>query len=362
MSPKFSEAQLEENRVSKNADINYRTPVLRLLQSARDMELNTTHLLQRAGIHTEIATRPNLQVRNRHFINLLLLMSSELQDEFYGMASRRLKKGSLAMMTDIALHSKNLEGALEGIHRFIEIVTDDFEVNLTQHNAIAQVELVQRNQQTDPEFFLSDYWLFYLHRLSSWLIGYLIPITSIAFMGPPSEREKEARFIDLLATDWRGGSDRNLLTFSSKYLAMPVVRSKVEWLQHVENVRGGMFSWPNSDKSATNKVKRVIFEQLNVKHSTPSLQTVAQNLAMSPQTLRRRLREEGSSFQRLLDQLRCDLAIEALYLQHLSVEKASQMLGFSEVRSFSRAFKKWTGMPPTEYLHRAHIEADKSTN
>ena len=69
---------------------------------------------------------------------------------------------------------------------------------------------------------------------------------------------------------------------------------------------------------------------------------------MSPQTLRRHLREEGTSFQELKDHLRRDLAIYQLG-SDLPIQRIAERLGFSEPSAFHRAFKKWTGLTPGAY-------------
>jgi AraC-like DNA-binding protein len=68
--------------------------------------------------------------------------------------------------------------------------------------------------------------------------------------------------------------------------------------------------------------------------------------------LRRRLDEEGQSFQSIKDQLRRDLAINYLKHSSKSVTEIAIDLGFAEQSAFHRAFKKWTGMRPGEY--RSH--------
>ena len=61
----------------------------------------------------------------------------------------------------------------------------------------------------------------------------------------------------------------------------------------------------------------------------------------SAQTLRRRLREEGSSYQEIKDNIRRDAAIGYLSRPQLSIMEIAQMMGFSEPSTFHRAFKKW---------------------
>jgi AraC-like DNA-binding protein len=80
-----------------------------------------------------------------------------------------------------------------------------------------------------------------------------------------------------------------------------------------------------------------------------SIERVAGVLGMSRQTLYRRLREEGTSFEEILEAKRRQLAIRYLAMDRLSVKAASYKLGFSDPAAFSRAFKRWTGVSPSAF-------------
>ena len=89
--------------------------------------------------------------------------------------------------------------------------------------------------------------------------------------------------------------------------------------------------------------------------SLPTLEAAAARLAMSPRTLRRRLQEEGPTFQDVLDETRCGLAKRHLGNERLALGEVAFRLGFSGPSAFHRAFKRWTGQPPLAYrrLHAA---------
>lgn len=74
---------------------------------------------------------------------------------------------------------------------------------------------------------------------------------------------------------------------------------------------------------------------------------VAGELGLSRQTLYRRLKAEGVTFEILLDDLRHRFALKLLREQHLPVKQAAWRLGFSDPAAFSRAFKRWTGTSPS---------------
>ena len=76
------------------------------------------------------------------------------------------------------------------------------------------------------------------------------------------------------------------------------------------------------------------------------IEGVAARLGISRQTLFRRLREEGTSFERLLDELRHKLAVHYLTGRKVSVTETAYLVGFSDPAAFSRAFKRWTGKSP----------------
>ncbi len=84
-----------------------------------------------------------------------------------------------------------------------------------------------------------------------------------------------------------------------------------------------------------------------------SLPSVAKRLALSEKTLQRRLAERGIAFAKLLDTLRLELATDHLRRSHVSIQEISWLLGFSEIASFSRAFRRWTGLSPSDWRSRA---------
>ncbi|MDQ0466127.1 AraC-like DNA-binding protein [Caulobacter ginsengisoli] len=88
-------------------------------------------------------------------------------------------------------------------------------------------------------------------------------------------------------------------------------------------------------------------------HTGPaSMARVAAALGASRQTLFRRLRDEGVTFEQVLDELRHRLALDYLGSQRISVEEAAYLTGFSDATAFARAFKRWTGVTPKAFRSR----------
>lgn len=80
----------------------------------------------------------------------------------------------------------------------------------------------------------------------------------------------------------------------------------------------------------------------------PTLPDVAAELDIHPRTLRRRLAEEGTSFRDLLNEARSTVAVDLLRNVGLTVQEVSTRLGYTEVSTFSHAFKRWHGLAPSD--------------
>lgn len=84
-------------------------------------------------------------------------------------------------------------------------------------------------------------------------------------------------------------------------------------------------------------------------HHFPSIQDVCLHLSIPERTLRRRLSEEGTRFQSLLDATRLEKAKAWLQQGDVSMETIAQRLGYAEPAAFNHAFKRWTGLSPSTY-------------
>lgn len=98
------------------------------------------------------------------------------------------------------------------------------------------------------------------------------------------------------------------------------------------------------------KVRRAIEEQLP--EGEPSAERIAQALHLSLRSLQRHLADEGCRFDALLNECRENLALLHLRDPHCSLAEISYLLGFADTSSFSRAFKRWTGMTPGQFRDR----------
>ena len=101
-----------------------------------------------------------------------------------------------------------------------------------------------------------------------------------------------------------------------------------------------------SKDDIVNRVKTAILENLGQGSVTET--TIAQTLHMSTRNLNRKLSAENTSFKAVLLEIRTELASQYINDATLTLTEISYQLGFSEISSFSRAYKRWTGQSPSE--------------
>jgi AraC-like DNA-binding protein len=103
-------------------------------------------------------------------------------------------------------------------------------------------------------------------------------------------------------------------------------------------------------RSIRDRVERLLIPMLQTKAA--SIDAIAGALGISRQTLFRRLRADGVTFERVLDDLRRTLAVDYLRANKASVKQTAHLVGYSDPSAFSRAFKRWTGSSPSVYAGR----------
>lgn len=112
----------------------------------------------------------------------------------------------------------------------------------------------------------------------------------------------------------------------------------------------GRISQPSASGKLADTVRAFVLEHLV--EGEPTQSDAANTIGISLRTLQRRLAEEGTSFGELLAETRRDLAVSYLRERAWTVTEVAFSLGFGDVGSFSRAFRRWTGQSPTEFAKR----------
>ena len=135
--------------------------------------------------------------------------------------------------------------------------------------------------------------------------------------------------------------------FSAQWLDTPVLQLTSSVESYLRRAPSSMLLTYRDQTSYTERVKRLVRKDL----SDPllSFEQIARTLNTTPQTLRRKLMKEGQGFQDIKNEMRRDVAIELLTDTDVKMSEIANRLGFSELATFHRAFREWTGVTPGNF-------------
>ncbi|MFO0745743.1 MAG: AraC family transcriptional regulator [Myxococcota bacterium] len=122
-----------------------------------------------------------------------------------------------------------------------------------------------------------------------------------------------------------------------------------------EQLASRLAALPREEVSFLDLTRNAIAAELA--HGEPTLEAVAGRLHMSSRSLQRRLQQEGTSLSLVLDRLRSELAVRLLGESREAIGEVAFRLGFSDVTTFHRAFRRWTGQTPAAYRRGASAAA-----
>ncbi|MFI8262943.1 AraC family transcriptional regulator [Streptomyces sp. NPDC085665] len=323
-----------------------------LLAGAARGGIDTVPLLQEAQIPPLLLGDDRARITPAQFARLFRALYRTTQDEFLGLSGVPSRPGTFAMMCHASLGCRDLGAAVERAATFYGLFPGGPELGLEVVGTEARFT-VRNDFARDEERFLTECVLAIWHRLSSWLVGRRIPLAYAAFAypAPPHEAEYEILF----DCPVRFGSQRTGAAFGAHWLAAPLVRDEAELDAMLRRAPFDLLSRPEYGTTVAEQVRRALAGQLRTSPRLPALGEVAARLAVSPATLRRRLQQEGTSFQQLKDHVRRDAAIAGLAESGEPIAELAARLGFSQDTAFHRAFRRWTGTTPGAYRIASHI-------
>ena len=268
-----------------------------------------------------------------------------LDDEGLGAFSRRLPWGSYGMLARASLSAPDLGMALRRWCRHHGLITDDLRLALQVDGAVAAITLEERRslRGVSREFSLVHV-LRNIHGLACWYVDSRIPLQAawLPFAAPPHQTVYPILFPGAVRFD----APQAALRFDARYLALPLRRDEAAMSQMLQRALPLTVLQYRRDRLLVQRVRQALAAQPLATHNAEAL---AAQLAVSPRTLHRQLREEGATLQGLKDEVRRTRACELLLRTRRPLKQVADAAGFQNEKSFIRAFRGWTGQTPAEF-------------
>lgn len=318
------------------------------IRAAALRNMDISGVLEIARLDRDLLNAPRARIPAAAYSRMWVALADLMDDEFFGLDSHGLRRGSYALMTRAAISSENLEHALRRILRFLHATLDDFRGELVRSADEARVIL--HDGGVLRRLFGYGTWFILVHGLACWLVHRRIPLREMRFRCPPpvDDSHYRTRFCENL----KFNAETTHITFASELLDLKIAESPQTVDNFLRAAPANLLVKYRNDSSTGAQVRHRLRSQMP--DAWPELEKLAQELCVSGTTLQRRLQQEGLSYQRVKDDLRRDIAIDLLSSATLTVAEVAARTGFRETSAFHRAFKKWTGVSPGSYRSSAH--------
>lgn len=303
--------------------------------------------LSKGQVTQDLVNSPDGRVTAAQFEALAGHAMRELDDEALGWFARRLPWGSYGMLCRASITAPNLEVALKRWCRHHRLLTEDvlFDLAVSEETAIISLR-EQRDLGALREFCLVTL-LRYVLGFSCWAVDSAITLRAAEFPFP------EPRHVSVYPTIFcktvRFGADGASIVFDKHYLPLPLTRSPADLDSMLKGALRLTVLPYRRDRLLVERVRRVLRD---ARGRSLGAEDVASELALSTRTMHRRLREEATSLRVLKEAAKFELAKQELMRGRTPIKRIAEIAGFRNEKSFSRAFRTWTGTSPREFRGR----------
>jgi AraC-like DNA-binding protein len=301
-------------------------------------------VLSKVGIAPAWLQQPDARVPATAYARLWRLLARRMDDEFFGMDPRKLKSGSLAFLCRAAMAQPNLGASLETGLGFLSLMLEQMPAELVRQQSLAEIVLLEPELTPQRAFTYFTYWMI-VHGVACWLAGRRIPILAIELRCPQPDFCDDYRV--MFSDNLRFDRPRTRMIFSADCLDLPIKRSPEELKRFLAHAPANILVKYRDPDSLATRIKHDLRQM--PADTWPETEGLAANLCISASTLRRRLADEGQTYQGLKDSVRKELAIVWLAEPHISFAEIAARLGFADASSFYKAFRKWSGSNPGHY-------------
>ncbi|HBU88097.1 MAG TPA: AraC family transcriptional regulator, partial [Acinetobacter sp.] len=192
------------------------------LSAAYAKGLNTQIILNKAGIPVELLMSPKARVPVTTYAQLWIELANAMNDEFFGMDSHPMRRGSYKLLTKLVSTAETLEKALYDILKFFNFVLDDMRGELIRDQEKAYLVIHDREQP--KRMFTYATFLILVHGLMCWLVDQRIGLNSIRVRCPkPSDIQD---YLVRFGEDIQFNAEINRVEFDAHYLDIKIKKDK----------------------------------------------------------------------------------------------------------------------------------------
>jgi len=315
----------------------------RILHSATEVllacDVKPTTVLKRIGLPPSVILTPDAWISNRVLLALAAEAARATGDQFYAVhAGEQFRFERTGVWGERILKASTLRAAFQACIGNIRLFQTDSFFRLHEEGRTARFTLqILGHGPHDARPYYEAFGVVF-QKIPA-LTGERAPITVWMKHARPSAVSKIEH---VMGSSLRFNAPDNALVFDRELLDLPL-RNSLDGLPSAP---------PPIEWASADPVARAVVETISkcIEYEVPSIQGTAATLGLQMRTLQRHLERWGTTFEMLLDDFRRERAIHLLRTASHTVTDIALLLGYSDLPHFSRAFRRWTGMAPRDYI------------
>jgi AraC-like DNA-binding protein len=321
------------------------TFILPVAQALRLQGVDAMEVIEAAGIDPAGVINPDRRISVTSMQALLRACVEQTDDEAFGLlAAEQLQPQVLHGLGLAWLASDTVYDGLKRTVRFGKLMATAVDLRLEEEGDYVHLTIGGAVEIDDFVHAGRDFAVGMITRMCRLTLGEFLAPVRIEMERPTPQ--KPERWEYLLSSRVLFDCEATRITWSRADIMEPLATGD-PMLARVNDEQTESYLDSFMSQSTSREVVGKIVEKLP--DGPPNQQQIADAMHVSNRTLQRKLKEEGTSFMDLLQDTRLQLARKYLNHPSRSVVETAYLLGFSEPSTFSRAFKRWTGLAPADY-------------
>jgi AraC-like DNA-binding protein len=307
-------------------------------------------ILREFGLEHSNLTDPEGFIPTAKLAQLLEEAARATGDDFFGLHfGEGFNPKNIGPVIYVVLNSPTIGAGIENVERYLKINNEAARwfTHLDGERAYVGYELAELGIAKPRQY----------HEASM-----VIALNTLRMMAGSHWAPQEIRFTHesphqtsehtrIFAAPVRFGCATNAFVVERAFLERQVPAADPQLYKILQRYLNNILSELPREDSFLGSIRKAIAETM--RDGDPGLGRVAKQLAASPRTLQRRLKEYGLEFKKLADDTRRRFASNYLKDRKHTLTEVAFLLGYSDVSAFNRAFKRWTGTTPLQYRRKA---------
>ena len=316
-----------------------------LLDLVEELGVPRAQLLAEAQVRPELLENPQGRLAFADYRLLVDCALTRSEEPALGLLlGQRLNLATHGILGYAVLSSANLGKAIQFAIKYYRVLGLSYELEVVERDSRVELRAVESMPLGPLGRFIAEGLVANLHGIAHFLLGERLRDIAVGFAH--TAPDYAARYEQVFGVPVAFDQPYHYLSIPAAYLARPMALANPATVQMCEQQCEALLASLDVHDDLLTRLRRLLLARPG---DFPDLASAASALHTSGRSLRRHLAKMDSSYQQVLDEVRKKLALQYLTATHLPLYEIAYLLGFNDPSNFRRAFKKWTGKPPSDY-------------